>query len=165
MAGLSLLAPLPTPLHAGQPGTSCQSASYRQFDFFAGDWDAYSRDAPSKVIARNHVAVILGGCVVYEDYQQSDGLHGKSFSLYDAAERQWHQSWVTNRGDLLVLDGHLANGTMTFEGQHPTGSGRRELVRVVWQPSGRDVQETAMHSLDGGKTWQPVFDIVFKPHR
>jgi hypothetical protein len=49
------------PLHAGTSGTSCQSASFRQFDFFAGDWDTYSSDASSKVTARNHVAVILGG--------------------------------------------------------------------------------------------------------
>jgi len=87
IAALSLVVPLSTPLHAGTPGTACQSAPYRQFDFFAGDWDAYSSDAPSKVIARNHVAVILGGCVIHEDYRQNDGLHGKSFSLYDAARR------------------------------------------------------------------------------
>jgi hypothetical protein len=165
IAALSLVVPLSTPLHAGTPGTACQSAPYRQFDFFAGDWDAYSSDAPSKVIARNHVAVILGGCVIHEDYRQNDGLHGKSFSLYDAARRRWHQSWVTNRGGVLLLDGHAANGTMTLQGQHRNASGKRETVRVVWQPAGRDVRETATHSLDDGKTWQPMFDIVFKPHR
>lgn len=165
IVGLSLLVPLSTPLHAGSPPTSCQSAAYRQFDFFAGDWDAYSLDAPSKVVARNRVSVILDGCVIYEDYQQNDGLHGKSFSIYDTAQRQWHQSWVTNRGDLLLLDGHLANGTMKFLGQHRTASGKQEIVRVVWQPAGHDVRETAAHSLDDGKTWQPMFDIVFKPHR
>jgi hypothetical protein len=32
-------------------------------------------------------------------------------------------------------------------------------------PAGRNVRETAAHSLDNGKTWQPMFDILFKPHK
>jgi hypothetical protein len=163
IAGLTLLA-LFSPAHAGKSETSCQSSQYRQFDFFVGDWDAYSMDAPSKSVARNHVSITLDGCVIREDYQQNDGLHGESFSLYDAAHNQWHQSWVTNRGDLLLLDGHLANGKMSFQGQHRTASGKPEIIRVTWAPAGRNVRETALHSLDNGKTWQPVFDILFKPH-
>jgi hypothetical protein len=165
VAALALLALVSTPSHAAKPRTSCQSPTYRQFDFFVGDWDAYVATAPSDVIARNHVSLILDGCVVREDYQQNDGLHGKSFSLYDAAHNEWHQSWVTNRGDLLLLDGRLANGKMTFRGQHRTAAGKPEIVRVVWMPAGRNVRETAAHSLDNGKTWQPMFDILFKPHK
>jgi hypothetical protein len=53
---------------------------------------------------------------------------------------------------------------MSLQGQHRTASGKPEIIRVTWAPAGRNVRETALHSLDNGKTWQPVFDILFKPH-
>jgi hypothetical protein len=38
-------------------------------------------------------------------YRRRDGYEGESFTTYDPARRSWHQSWVTNRGELLLLDG------------------------------------------------------------
>lgn len=164
-AALALLLVACAPAQAAPSKATCHSAAHRQFDFFAGDWDAYDLAAQSQRVARNKVTIILDGCVIFEDYRQNDGLHGKSYSLYDAARGVWHQSWVTNRGDLLLLDGRLQDGKMTFEGQHRTAAGKPEQLRVVWIPAGRNVRETATRSLDGGKSWQPMFDILFKPHR
>ncbi len=144
----------------------CATAEYRQFDFFAGDWDTYDVSAPDKVVARNNVDIILDGCVVHEDYQQNDGHHGESYSLYDAARGVWHQSWVTNRGELLLLDGRLQNGRMVLTGEQMTEDGKPSLLRGVWiSQDNAAVRETATRSVDGGKTWLPVFDIVFKPHK
>lgn len=148
-----------------KPTKLCTDALHRQFDFFAGDWDAYDADTPNKVIARNKVNVMLDGCVVHEDYQQNDGLHGESYSLYDAARDVWHQSWVTNRGELLLLDGGMKDGRMIFTGPQKTRDGKPSLLRGVWYVQNDGVRETATRSIDGGKTWQPVFDIVFKPHK
>ena len=80
----------PTP----RPPVSCATPEFRQFDFFAGDWDTYDVADPSKVVARNRVTVVLDGCAVREVYQQNDGLVGESPSLYDATRRGWHQSCV-----------------------------------------------------------------------
>lgn len=154
-----------TPAQASETGAACKSDAYRQFDFFVGDWDASTTDEPSKIVARNRVTAILNGCVIYEDYRQTDGLHGKSFSLYDAATHKWHQSWVTNRGELLLLDGRLHDGKLLFQGERPTTNGGSEIIRVVWFPDNHNVRETATRSTDGGKSWKPVFDIVFTPHR
>lgn len=148
-----------------KPAKPCAAPVYRQFDFFAGDWDAYDVGAPDKIVARNKVGVILDGCVAHEDYHQDDGLHGESYSLYDSSTGMWHQSWVTNHGELLLLDGGLQNGMMIFTGNQKTKDGKPSLLRGVWIPQGKTVRETATRSTDGGKTWQPVFDIVFKPHR
>ncbi|HEX6614106.1 MAG TPA: hypothetical protein VF022_09610, partial [Rhodanobacteraceae bacterium] len=145
--------------------TACSGPAYRQFDFFAGDWDAYDLDAPGKPVARNHVEIVLNGCVIHEDYQQGDGLHGESYSLYDSARDVWHQSWVTNRGGLLLMDGGWHDGRMTFEGDQAGQSGKSARVRVAWIPQGENVRETAARSLDGGRSWQPLFDMLFKPHR
>ncbi len=164
---LALSALLAAPASAAKRSKACSAPEYRQFDFFAGDWDTYDLQAsePSTPIARNTVDIILDGCVIHEDYRQNDGLHGESYSLYDAARKVWHQSWVTNRGELLLLDGGLQAGRMVFTGAQRTKDGKPSLLRGVWYRQGENVRETATRSLDGGKSWQPVFDIVFRPHR
>jgi hypothetical protein len=144
---------------------SCTGPAYRQFDFFVGDWDTYDVGSPDSVVARNRVGLILGGCVVHEVYDQNDGVRGESFSIYDASRDRWHQTWVTNRGTLLLLDGKLEDGRMVLTGTEPGADGTSALLRGTWYVEGTAVRETAERSRDGGRTWEPVFDIVFRPHR
>jgi hypothetical protein len=77
-----------------------------------GDWDAFEIDNPSRPVAHNHVTRILNDCVLLEDYQGNDWHYGHSFTIYDAARNLWHQSWVTKRGELLVIEGKIENGEM-----------------------------------------------------
>jgi hypothetical protein len=144
---------------------SCAGPEYRQFDFWLGDWDTYEIADTSKVVARNRVTSILGGCVLREAYEQNDGLVGESYSLWDAARGVWHQSWVTNRGTLLLLDGRREGDRMVLTGSEKAADGTASLLRGIWWVEGKDVREKADRSTDGGKTWTPVFDIVFRPHR
>jgi hypothetical protein len=147
-----------------QASPPCTGPEFRQFDFFAGDWDTYDMADTSRVVARNRVTSILDGCVLREAYEQSDGLVGESYSLYDATRHVWHQSWVTNRGGLLLLDGGLDAARMVLSGTERKPDGTASLLRGVWWSEGRNVREKAERSPDGGKTWTPVFDIVFRPH-
>ena len=52
--------------------TPCTQSAYRAFDFWTGTWNVYDVGGQSK-IAQAHVAPILDGCVLREDYQQFDG--------------------------------------------------------------------------------------------
>jgi hypothetical protein len=160
-----LLGAAASPLLAAERPGACSAPAYRQFDFFAGDWDAYDVQAPGRIVARNKVDIILDGCVIHEDYRQNDGMHGESYSLYDAARKVWHQSWVTNRGELLLLDGGMQGSRMVFTGEQRTQGGKPSLLRGVWYRQGDGVREIATRSQDGGKSWQPVFDILFRPHK
>jgi len=111
-------------------------------------------------IATAHIDPILDGCVLREDYQQSNGHHGQSFTIYDAARHVWHQSWVTNRGELLEIEGTTQYGSIVLSGEdRSTGT----LVRGMWKPEHGSVRETADTSADQGKTWTPWFDIIFRP--
>ena len=161
----ALLVTTASPLFAAEHASACSALVYRQFDFFAGDWDTHDVQAQGKVVARNIVKVILDGCVIHEDYRQSDGMHGESYSLYDAARNAWHQSWVTNRGGLLLLDGGMQGDRMVFKGVERKAGKPDALVRVAWYRQGDGVRETAERSLDRGKSWEPEFDILFKPHK
>lgn len=143
---------------------ACQAPVYRQLDFWVGDWDTFDANAPAGSVAHNRVDIILGGCVVREVYRQNDGLIGRSFSIYDATRKIWHQTWVTNRGELLVLEGHFQNGRMTLAGSDVDASGRHRLTQASWIPVKDGVREIARRSIDGGKTWTLWFDIVFRPH-
>jgi ketosteroid isomerase-like protein len=137
--------------------TSCAAAVYRQFDFWAGDWDVFEVGG-SNPVAHVRVDPILDGCVLREDYQGSDGQQGQSFTMYDAARNVWHQSWVTNRGQLLEIEGKLEDSDMVLTGEDHAANA---LVRGIWKSLNGDVRETAVTSADGGKTWKPWFDLEF----
>ena len=159
------LASSQTPRARASGPAPCTAPEHRQFDFWLGDWDTFESGAPDKVVARNRVDSILGGCVLREVYEQGDGLTGQSFTIYDAARKVWHQSWVTNRGQLLVLEGGMRGGRMVLTSTERAADGRPELVRGVWVRVEGGVRETAETSDDGGRTWRPLFDMVFRPHR
>lgn len=147
------------------PASHCAMPVYHQFDFFIGDWDTYDVIDSTKIVARNHVTPMVGGCAIREVYEQSDGMSGESFSTYDASRHVWHQSWVTNRGELLLLDGGLRGANMVFTAAEKRSDGKSSLIRATWIQQHGSVRETAVRSSDGGKTWTPVFDIVFRRHK
>src|SRR5262249_30514051 len=79
------------------------------------------------------------------------------------SRKVWHQTWVTNRGQLLTIEGHWRNGAMVLSGSYPLETGLRGLVRGIWKSLPGEVQETASRSDDHGKTWTSWFDLRFRP--
>ena len=152
-------------LAASAASPKCATPAHRQFDFWAGDWDGYDVGAEDEPAARVRVDVVLDGCALHEVYQGTNGLVGQSLSAYDAARQAWHQTWVTNRGQLLMVGGSLQGDALVFEGTSPAADGRPVEIRVVFKPDAAGVHQTARTSADGGKTWEPLFDMVFRPHK
>jgi hypothetical protein len=154
------------PIHASAAPSpaGCSAAEYRQLDFWLGDWDAYDAGDAGTAIARTHVDLIAAGCAVHELYEQTDGLIGDSILSFDAARQLWQQTWVTNRGSLMVIAGRFNNSAVTLEGEMHTGDGRTLLQRITWKVEGSDVRETAVVSKDSGKSWVPAFDVLFRRH-
>ncbi len=159
--GLALLS-LGSTATAAEP--ACAEPEHRRLDFWVGDWDTFDADARDKVVARTRVDVILGGCALRETYEGADGLSGQSYTIYDASRKVWHQSWVTNRGQLLQIEGRFDGDRLTLQGPQLSPDGRTTLVRGVWAPEAGGVREIAHTSKDGGTTWQPLFDIFFERH-
>jgi ketosteroid isomerase-like protein len=150
-------------LHA-TPAPACNSPHAHELDFWVGDWDVFDSPAATKSVAHVRVERILGACALREDYEDSTGLKGQSLSLYDQTRGLWHQSWVTNRGQLLTLEGTLKGETLTLNGvDRTTPEGTPRQIRATWTPLRHGVHETAVRSVDGGKTWAPWFDLMFRP--
>jgi len=145
--------------------TSCSGPKYRQLDFWIGDWDVFDSDRLDRAVARAHISRILDGCVLLEDYAETNGVHGQSFNIYDASVGVWRQTWVTNRGQFLFLNGNATGTQMVFAGTDRTADSTERQVRGTWEPINDGVREFAVRSTDSGKTWVPWFDIVFRPHR
>jgi hypothetical protein len=144
---------------------ACSAPPFQQFDFWVGDWDAFEVDNPDTPVAHNRVTRILGGCVLLEVYEGTNGMIGQSFSIYDPTRKVWHQSWVTNRGELLVIEGGIRAGEMVLSGVDRTKDGKSRRVRGTWKSVEGGVRETALRSTDGGKTWNLWFDLLFRPHK
>ena len=145
-------------------GAPCVALPERhRFDFWIGDWNAFDVGGPRTPSARVRVTSILGGCALREWYEGADGLAGESLTVYDAGRKLWHQTWITNRGGLLTIEGRFDGSTATLEGPRYAADGRKEIVRGTWKPEGRGVRETAWTSSDG-ENWKPLFDILFLPH-
>jgi ketosteroid isomerase-like protein len=140
---------------------SCTSPEYRQFDFWIGDWDVFESGSTTSA-AHVRVDRILGGCVLREHYEDSTALVGESFTTYDTARKLWHQTWVTNRGRLLMIEGTQEDGRMVLSGTYYRDN-QEVRVRGSWMPMGSSVRESAVTSDDAGKTWKPWFDLSFRP--
>lgn len=146
------------------PSSKCAGAEHRRLDFWVGDWDVYEVGGSDKPVARARVDAILDGCALREVYEQTDGLVGESFTTYDASRKLWHQTWVTNGGTLLQIDGRFQGDSLTLQGPRISAAGGKEIVRGVWKTQERGVREIAHTSGDGGKTWRPWFDVLFRRH-
>ncbi len=156
---LLLVAPSPA-LASDTKAATCNSPHFHDFDFWLGDWDVFEVDGTTPV-AHTIVERALDGCAIREVYESLEGMRGESLSAYDMSRQDWQQSWFTNRGQLLVIKGNLEAGVMVLEGRRKTPEAE-EIVRGTWKPVSGAVRETAIISNDGGKTWKPWFDLMFR---
>jgi hypothetical protein len=129
----------------------------RQFDFWIGDWEV--RTPQGQLAGTNNVQLILGDCVIAENWTGARGSSGKSFNFYDAGTGKWHQLWVDDRGGVLRLTGEYRDGAMRFEGETPGRDGTKTLEKLTFTPlpEGR-VRQYWEQSGDDGKTWKVIVD-------
>ncbi len=148
---------------ANPAGPKCPLPEFRQFDFWVGDWDTFETDKSTPgSIAHARVDPIAAGCAIHELYEQGDGLIGDSILSYDATKKVWQQTWVTNRGSFMYLTGVFKDGAVTLEGESHSREGKTTNMRITWKAEGPTVREFAVFSTDGGKKWEPAFDVTFK---
>lgn len=161
-AGIAFTAPVvAAPSAAAPTSPHCSAKEYHQLDFWIGDWDTFETETPGS-IARARVEPIAQGCAIHELYEQVDGLVGDSILSYDPVRKQWQQTWVTNRGALMVLWGNFKDGALILEGETHLADGKSVMQRITWKAEDKGVRESAVMSKDGGKTWTPAFDVLFR---
>ena len=138
------------------------------FDFWVGDWNVtWTKPDGSVGKARNHVARILDGNVIEEQFETDPSeppplLKGRSLSVRDPAGL-WHQAWADNQGGFFALTG--------------SADGDKRLFSTALVPAGDQVkgQRMVFHHItrnaftwdwegttDGGKTWKLLWQLDYK---
>jgi hypothetical protein len=147
---------------AQAPGAApCKSKpEHRQFDFWVGEWDV--QNPQGQPAGTSSVRLILGDCVIFENWTGAKGSEGKSFNVYRAATGKWQQTWVDNSGSLLELRGDYKDNQMRLEGTTTSGDGKPQLERLTFTKISADrVRQLWEQSTDGGKTWKVAFDGMY----
>lgn len=143
---------------------ACQDDSYRQFEFWVGKWEVFSRDG--KKVGDNTISIAMNGCVLKEHYVSTTGYEGESFNIFNKANNEWHQTWVDNSGLLLQLDGSWNGHSMTLFGQGKNSNGQLIEHRIVWKPQKNgDVHQVWDISDDKGLHWKNSFFGVYKKQK
>jgi hypothetical protein len=149
------------------PPAGCDTPESHQWDFWVGKWEVRPRGA-DKVIAHSLIEKKYSGCAIRENWMPIDhelAGGGGSLSIYDPRLGQWRQTWMDSAGSRVQLDGGFHGGVMTITGTWANfiAPGQDALVRMNYQklPDG-EVRQWAQSSVDGGKTWKPSFDFVYR---
>lgn len=135
----------------------CQTAEFRQFDFWIGDW-AVQNPAGQKV-GDNLITREQDGCLLVEHWKGGRGIEtGTSFNYYDIRDKKWHQLYLDNSGNagaFPAMAGNLTDSKMVMISDETVSP----VFRWTWYViSPGKVRQMAEQSNDGQKTWQIVWD-------
>jgi len=130
---------------------------YRQFDFWAGEWDV--KNPQGQLVGTNSIQRVVDGCLLLENWTSTQGVTGKSVNFFNAETGKWRQTWVDNQGGVLELDGEYKDGALRYTGVTADPDGRKTLERLTFFNLGPDrVRQLWEQSKDDGKTWVITFD-------
>jgi hypothetical protein len=134
-----------------------------EFDFWLGEWQVTTPDG--KPAGTSRIESVSNGHGLMENWTgdpAAGGGNGKSLNCYNLATKQWQQFWIGSGGGVLELAGGLNDGAMVLSGSHAV-RGKTLFERITWTPKADGtVRQFWEQSQDGGKTWKPVFDGLYR---
>jgi hypothetical protein len=138
----------------------CQTAEFRQFDFWIGDW-AVENPAGQKV-GDNLVTREQDGCLLVEHWKSGRGIEtGTSFNYYDIRDKKFHQIYFDNSGNAGAyppMAGGLVDNKMVMISDETSSP----VFRWTWYTvSPGKVRQMAEQSDDGEKSWHIVWDSTY----
>lgn len=129
----------------------------REFDFWVGTWEVSNG---GKQAGENDIQLILGDCILFENWTSKGPYTGKSFNYYDTAEDHWRQIWVDDYGGVIEFTGQVRDGTMYYTAitHDPADGSTTEHKLTFSQNDDGSVRQLWEQSTDGGETWNTVWD-------
>jgi len=146
----------------------CSSPEFRQFDFWIGEWEAFAKNG--KKAGDSKISLILDSCIILEEWtsagvQQGLRYAGKSFNTWNAAVKEWQQTWVDNTGSSTAythgkfIDKKIVFNTDPFVFSKDTIA----LRRLTFFDLGKDkVRQLGEISKDKGATWATEYDLEYR---
>jgi tetratricopeptide (TPR) repeat protein len=137
---------------------------YRQLDFWIGEWDVKAT-LQEQAAGTSSIQLILGDCVIFENWTGAGSMTGKSFSFFDRAAGKWQQRWVDDKGGVLEFSGEYRDNAMRFTAT-TTLKGQKALQRMtLFNLSQEQMRQLGEQSTDEGKTWSVMYDLTYTRRR
>jgi hypothetical protein len=147
---------------ARPPVTGCTSPESHQFDFWVGKWEVFAANQPRKKVADSLIEKLYSGCAVRENWAPLQGQSGGSFSGYVVADHGWRQTWISP-GGFADFKGAWNGTAMVIQGVWPQPGHPTQITRMTYTPhADGSVEQSGQTSDDGGRTWQPSFDFIYR---
>ena len=135
---------------------------FRQFDFWIGEWAP--QNAQGVTVGTSSIQLILKDCIIFENWD-TPVSSGKSFSLYNARDGKWNQTWVDASGNITHYVGGLQDGKMILVANTVT-NGKKSLARMTFSKlADGSVRQHGENSVDDGKTWSTAYDFKYVPKK
>jgi hypothetical protein len=146
----------------------CSDPVYRQFDFWIGEWEAFNTNG--KKAGDSKISVILDSCIILEEWTSATvnrGIRyaGKSFNTYNAATKQWQQTWVDNAGGTNeYLQGKFENNKITYTSSpFPFRKDTMAIRKMTFTHlSTVTLRQHGEISKDNGVTWATEYDLEYR---
>lgn len=146
----------------------CSRAEYRQFDFWLGEWEAFGKNGNKA--GDSKISLILDSCVILEEWTSASltgGIRfaGKSFNTYNAASKQWQQTWVDNAGGTNeYLLGVFEENRIVFTSiPFKTGKDSLAIRKLTFYNLGAGkVRQHGEISNNNGVNWVTEYDLEYR---
>jgi hypothetical protein len=146
----------------------CSGEPYRQFDFWLGEWQVFAKNGTKA--GNSKISLILDSCIILEEWTSANATQGliysgKSFNTYNAATRQWQQTWVDNVGGATeYLKGSYKDNKMVFI-TYPFPF-RKDTMAVrrlsFYNLAPGKVRQHGEITKDNGETWSTEYDLEYR---
>lgn len=149
-------------------GLPCSKPEYRQFDFWLGEWEAFGLNG--KKGGDSKISLMLDSCIILEEWTSAtvtQGLRyaGKSFNTYNAATKQWQQTWVDNVGGTNeYMQGKFENNQIIFSST-PFKFNKDTIAIRKMTFTNLSTDKLRQHgeiSKDKGATWSTEYDLEYR---
>lgn len=140
----------------------------RAFDFWIGEWDAYSNVGARRLAGHSVIERASGGCMILENWTSkpppwAGPYEGKSMNFFEPSTGKWKQVWAGSANDVTYFEnGEYRDGAMrfTYERTNPQG-GKVQGNFIFYNLGPNRVRQFQDSSTDGGKTSSVVYDFIY----
>ena len=132
---------------------------FRQFDFWIGEWNV--KNPQGLTVGSSSVQLILGSCIIFENWSSATGSNGKSFNIYDTNDGRWHQTWVDDKGTFTHYIGEYSDGKLVYLADSISNNQKTKLRMTFTKLPNGDVRQFGESSNDDGKTWTTGYDLTY----
>lgn len=138
----------------------CQTAEFRQFDFWLGDWDVHN--PAGQKVGDNLVTREQDGCLLVEHWKSARGVEsGTSFNYFDIRDKKFHQIYFDNSGNAGAYP-PMAGGVVENKMVMISDEKASPVFRWTWYViSPGKVRQMAEQSDDQQKTWRTIWDSTY----